>query len=128
MNKSSSVHYLQGLEGCGTETENSIQTQFFKILARIKSELNKQNYDIDYTHKQRVLQTDRIVHLINALCCWDFKLNDHERLAKLNLPQTLYQPNGDPLHPLASAWGREARYETIQIDREKEFKLSMRLS
>ena len=48
---------------------------------------------------------DYCVHLINALTCWDFKLSDHEKLAELNIPQTLYMPDGDPVSLVTFAWG-----------------------
>lgn len=56
-------------------------------------------------NKLQFEHTDKLTHLLNAICLWDFKLDDHERLSRLNIFQTLLKPNGDSLHLLSKAWG-----------------------
>ena len=71
---------------------------------------------------------DYFNHLINAICCWDFKLNDHEKLAKLNIPQLLSKPGGDSAHLLALCWGKEAKYEVLNLSKVSEFDIGARLN
>lgn len=101
------MHYLEGIQGCGSEAENGIKTQFFGILKRILYQLKKEDEvkAKEDTEELRFTHDDRIVYLLNALCLWDFKLNDHESLAKLDIFKNLMKPNDDAFHPLSLSWG-----------------------
>ena len=101
------MHYLEGIQGCGSEAENGIKTQFFGILKRILHQLKKEDEvkPKEDTEEPRFTHNDQIVYLLNALCLWDFKLNDHESLAKLDIFKNLVKPNDDAFHPLSLSWG-----------------------
>ena len=73
-NKSCATHYLEGLEGCGSDVEHSIQTKFFNIIRRVIFEL-----------KNGDNSKDKTVHLINAIGCWDYKPSDHQHLVELGV-------------------------------------------
>lgn len=49
------------------------------------------------------------VHLINALC-WDYRAEDHGHLLRLEIFDTLFNADGDLMHPLKRAWGRELNH------------------
>ena len=109
-------HYLTGLEGCGIKAESGIQDQFIKILKRITDVLKNEPLD----------GAEEYVHLINTLC-WDFTVEDQKALMQLNIFEVLLQGNGDQLHPLYRAWGREKNHFQIELNREEKFSLAARL-
>ena len=45
-NKSKAVHYQEGLDGCGSEAEKGIKSQFFEIIKRILFQLRQENSNI----------------------------------------------------------------------------------
>lgn len=106
--QSKCVHYLDNNDGCGAEAEKGIRKQFFKIIERILFKLNTLDLTGQDLPANKVKNS--IVHMINAVCCWDYKLNDHDDLAKLNVFQTLLKPNNEDLHPISLGWGQESSY------------------
>ena len=61
---------------------------------------------LDVIRNEQLESPDKYVHLLNALC-WDYSTEDHEMLNRLRVFETLTAGNGERMHPLARAWGRE---------------------
>ena len=96
------VHVLDGLEGCGVHAEDGIKSQFFTILERLVFELKNQSMieNGDYNEKE-----NHSFYLVDAICLWDFRLNDHERLAKLDFFSAIGNPECRPDNPLTRRFG-----------------------
>lgn len=108
-------HILSGIEGCGNKVEEAIKDQLAQIFERI----------VDVLKNEKLDSADEYVHLLNAFC-WEFSPEDHHMLSKLKIFDTLWRGNGDRMHPLARAWGREETHFQIELDRLECFSLATR--
>ena len=76
-------HYLRGIQGSGNYAEYRIKEQFSQILERI----------IDVLKNEELRQDSLYVHLLNALC-WDYTVEDHKLLERLDVFSLLNRGNG----------------------------------
>ena len=68
------------------------------------------------------------VHLLNAICCWNFTCEDHPYLLRLDLFKTLQSGDGTLMHPIFRCWGMEKSLFSLHFDRDEEsFGLECRL-
>ena len=66
------------------------------------------------------------VHLMNALC-WDYSVEDHQLLERLEVFAALNHGNKDIDHPLRVAWGLQKGFYSIELEKKTNFNLPARL-
>ena len=81
---------------------------------------------IHVIRNEKLTRNDYYVHLLNALC-WDFSAEDHKMLTRLKVFETLINGNGDRLHPLKKAWGREENHFQVALQLGSTFYLPSRV-
>lgn len=101
--KNQAVHYLDGIAGCGNSAEASIRDQFFKVIDRVLQKIRIS------------CSNEELVYLLNGLC-WSFSTEDHARLAKLGMFDTLLKGDGSKLNKIRVSWGLFRCHYTEQTD------------
>ena len=81
----------------------SVRNQFSKIIANVVSVMRLWKPKLS---KERDWGNDHYVHLANALC-WTYTAEDHDWLAKLGIFDVMLRGDGEIMHPLRTAWGRD---------------------
>lgn len=102
--KNTTVHFLDGLAGCGVSNEKSIRTQFFKIFEMILLKLKTISLNSDGNVELKLLLEN---------LCWNFKAEDHELLGKLKVFDFLAMGDGSDLCWVNFYQGRYQRQAAI---------------
>ena len=97
----------------------SVRNQFSKIIANVVSVLRIWKPNLS---KERDWGNDHSVHLVSALY-WTYKAEDHDWLAKLGIFDVLLRGDGEIMHPLRTAWGRDN--SQLKITASKNINLSL---
>lgn len=86
--KNTTVHFLDGLAGCGNSCESGIREQFFKILDKVLLKLKTLDFESGSCPELKLLLEN---------LCWNFKAEDHALLGKLKLFEFLSVGDGSDL-------------------------------
>jgi hypothetical protein len=102
--KSTSVHFLDGLAGCGNSCEGGIREQFFKILHKVLLKLKTLDFETSSNPEIRILLEN---------LCWNFKAEDHALLAKMKIFEFLSVGDGTDLCWVNYYQGRYTKHSAV---------------
>ena len=87
------AHYTDNITGCGESVIAAISKEFFQIIKQVVAKLK--------SCREFIL----IKVLLGALI-WNYRGNDMKYLASFNIIDVIQRGNGDRMHPIRLAWGK----------------------
>ena len=98
-------HYLDNIKSCGNHLEESLRTNFFKILEAILNQI------------KRSRDKQVVIRLLDGLN-WKFMGRDHQSIHAIGIFNTLREGDGSRKHPIRQVWGK--RTGVITWDEKEE--------
>jgi len=112
--KNLTVHFLDGLAGCGNSCEAGIRDQFFKVLEKVLLKMKTLDFESGSCPTLKLLLEN---------LCWNYKAEDHAHLGKLKLFEFLSVGDGSDLCWINYYQGRYRRHTSIKDESIEEMNL-----
>ena len=96
-NRDQVAHYTDNITGCGDSVVAAIGKEFFQIIKQVVLKI------------KRGKEFQIIKGLLGALI-WNYRGNDMKYLAKFNIIDVIQRGDGDRMHPIRLAWGKNTEF------------------